>query len=65
MAGSPQHMLTGLLLAVLVAYALSIRLQRFISAPIRELAQVARNVLRQQELLDPRAETAPTTTSAR
>ena len=41
---SPQRMLLGLLLALLVAYALSIRLQRFISAPIRDLAQVARNV---------------------
>jgi two-component system sensor histidine kinase/response regulator len=42
--GSPEHMLMGLLLALLVAYALSIRLQRFIAAPLRELAQVARNV---------------------
>jgi two-component system, sensor histidine kinase and response regulator len=42
--GSPQHMLLGFLLALLVAYALSIRLQRFIAAPLRELAQVARNV---------------------
>jgi signal transduction histidine kinase/CheY-like chemotaxis protein len=42
--GSPGSMLLGFLLALLVAYALSIRLQRFISAPIRELAQVARNV---------------------
>ena len=41
---SPANMLLGFLLALLVAYALSIRLQRFISAPIRELAQVARNV---------------------
>jgi two-component system sensor histidine kinase/response regulator len=41
---SPAHMLLGFLLALLVAYALSIRLQRFISAPIRDLAQVARNV---------------------
>jgi two-component system, sensor histidine kinase and response regulator len=37
-------MLLGFVLALLVAYALSIRLQRFISAPIRDLAQVARNV---------------------
>jgi two-component system sensor histidine kinase/response regulator len=42
--GSPAHMLLGFALALLVAYALSIRLQRFISAPIRDLAQVARNV---------------------
>ena len=35
---------------------LSIRLQRFIAAPVRDLAQVARNVVRQQELLDPRAQ---------
>jgi two-component system sensor histidine kinase/response regulator len=42
--GSPEHMLLGFLLALLVAYALSIRLQRFIAAPIRDLAQVARNV---------------------
>ena len=42
--GTPGHMLMGLLLALVVAYALSIRLQRFISAPIRDLAQVARNV---------------------
>ena len=41
---SPANMLLGFLLALLVAYALSIRLQRFISAPIHELAQVARNV---------------------
>ena len=41
---SPGHVLAGLLLALAVAYALSIRLQRFISAPIRDLAQVARNV---------------------
>jgi signal transduction histidine kinase/DNA-binding response OmpR family regulator len=44
LAGSPQHILMGFLLALLVAYALSIRLQRFIAAPLRELAQVARNV---------------------
>jgi signal transduction histidine kinase/CheY-like chemotaxis protein len=44
LASSPQHMLMGFLLALLVAYALSIRLQRFIAAPLRELAQVARNV---------------------
>jgi two-component system sensor histidine kinase/response regulator len=44
LAGSPQHLLMGFLLALLVAYALSIRLQRFIAAPLRELAQVARNV---------------------
>jgi signal transduction histidine kinase/CheY-like chemotaxis protein len=42
--GSPEDMLLGFALALLVAYALSIRLQRFISAPIRDLAQVARNV---------------------
>ena len=42
--GSPEYMLLGFLLALLVAYALSIRLQRFIAAPIRDLAQVARNV---------------------
>ena len=42
--GSRANMLLGFLLALLVAYALSIRLQRFISAPIRDLAQVARNV---------------------
>jgi signal transduction histidine kinase/CheY-like chemotaxis protein len=42
--GSPASMLLGFMLALLVAYALSIRLQRFISAPIRDLAQVARNV---------------------
>ncbi|HEY4972342.1 MAG TPA: response regulator, partial [Steroidobacteraceae bacterium] len=42
--GSPANMLLGFALALLVAYALSIRLQRFISAPIRDLAQVARNV---------------------
>jgi len=42
--GSPLHMLLGFLLALFVAYALSIRLQRFISAPIRGLAQVARDV---------------------
>jgi signal transduction histidine kinase/DNA-binding response OmpR family regulator len=41
---SPTNMLLGFALALLVAYALSIRLQRFISAPIRDLAQVARNV---------------------
>jgi two-component system sensor histidine kinase/response regulator len=41
---SPEYMLLGFLLALAVAYALSIRLQRFISAPIRDLAQVARNV---------------------
>ena len=41
---SPASMLLGFVLALLVAYALSIRLQRFISAPIRYLAQVARNV---------------------
>jgi two-component system, sensor histidine kinase and response regulator len=44
LAGSPRHMLMGFLLALLVAYAVSIRLQRFIAAPLRELAQVARNV---------------------
>ncbi len=44
LAGSPQHMLAGFLLALVVAYALSIRLQRFIAAPLRELALVARNV---------------------
>jgi signal transduction histidine kinase/CheY-like chemotaxis protein len=42
--GSPRNMLIGFALALLVAYALSIRLQRFISAPIRGLAQVARDV---------------------
>jgi signal transduction histidine kinase/CheY-like chemotaxis protein len=42
--GSPTGILVGFMLALLVAYALSIRLQRFISAPIRDLAQVARNV---------------------
>src|SRR6202044_3050601 len=42
--GSPQHMLAGFLIALLVAYEVSIRLQRFIAAPLRELAQVARNV---------------------
>jgi two-component system sensor histidine kinase/response regulator len=42
--GSPANMLLGFALALLVAYALSIRLQRFISGPIRDLAQVARNV---------------------
>src|ERR1700728_1275913 len=44
LAGSPQHIFAGFLLALLVAYAVSIRLQRFIAAPLRELAQVARNV---------------------
>jgi signal transduction histidine kinase/DNA-binding response OmpR family regulator len=44
LVGSPEHMLMGFLLALLVAYALSIRLQRFIAAPLHELAQVARNV---------------------
>jgi two-component system, sensor histidine kinase and response regulator len=44
LVGSPQHLLVGFLLALVVAYALSIRLQRFIAAPLRELAQVARNV---------------------
>jgi signal transduction histidine kinase/DNA-binding response OmpR family regulator len=42
--GSPEHMLLGFLAALFLAYALSIRLQRFIAAPIRDLAQVARNV---------------------
>jgi signal transduction histidine kinase len=42
--GSPEHMLMGFLAALLVAYALSIRLQRFIAAPIHDLAAVARNV---------------------
>ena len=42
--GSPESMLLGFVVALVVAYALSIRLQRFISAPIRDLAQVARNV---------------------
>src|SRR6202167_1125481 len=42
--GTPEHMLMGFLAALLVAYALSIRLQRFIAAPIHDLAQVARNV---------------------
>jgi uncharacterized membrane protein affecting hemolysin expression len=42
--GSRLKMLLGFILALLVAYALSIRLQRFISAPIRGLAQVARDV---------------------
>ncbi len=42
--GSPEHMLMGFLAALLVAYALSIRLQRFIAAPIHDLARVARSV---------------------
>ena len=42
--GSASQILMGFALALVVAYALSIRLQRFISAPIRDLAQVARNV---------------------
>ncbi|HEY3730057.1 MAG TPA: response regulator [Steroidobacteraceae bacterium] len=42
--GTPLAILAAIALALAVAYTLSIRLQRFISAPIRDLAQVARNV---------------------
>src|ERR1700733_11740996 len=49
--GSPESMLLGFVVALVVAYALSIRLQRFISAPIRDLAQAARNVCARKHFL--------------
>jgi len=42
--GAAMYLGLGLLLAVLVAYALSIHLQRMISGPVHDLAQVARSV---------------------
>ena len=42
--GAAVYLGLGLLLAVLVAYVLSIHLQRMISVPVHDLAQVARSV---------------------
>jgi two-component system, sensor histidine kinase and response regulator len=42
--GALGYMSLGLLLAVLVAYVLSIQLQRMISVPVRDLAQIARDI---------------------
>jgi len=42
--GAATYLGVGLLLAILVAYVLSIQLQRMISGPVQDLAQVARKV---------------------
>ncbi len=47
--GAAEYLGLGLLLAVLVAFVLSIHLQRMISGPVHELARVARSVTESSE----------------
>jgi signal transduction histidine kinase/CheY-like chemotaxis protein len=47
--GAIRYLALGLLLAVMVAYLLSIRLQRMISGPVHDLSQVARRVTESSE----------------
>ena len=47
--GAAKYLGLGLLLAVVVAYILSIHLQRMISGPVHDLAQVARRVTESSE----------------
>ena len=49
-----KNMLAGLALAVLVAYVMSIRLQRVILTPLGDLVQPGAQRPREQEFLDPR-----------